>query len=337
MRIFLSHASPSKPFVREFRSFLPPFLNTWLDEDSLEWGSLIQEKLENAIRAEIDVVVIFLDEAASASEWVIKELRWAFDEERRQHRKIILPIVFPKTDIQQLVPDLDKRLFLRLKDFTRSSVQTLANEATIKLFQIVCENYAVARSAGSRSTEISSSFPSEFKERIRTATTILQVGVHLRTDLTAFHEEYTQVLKNGGKIRFLVCKPGGHAIEMASMRFKGKYEPKHEIERLNSSLDTIRQLVESYPKQAKLRAIDFLWGYSALLVNEAFDDGEVYVERYTFQTHGGTQKPKSAYRKGSQWYELISSELTALWNAATSPKPPSSPTKKRLTKGKSGR
>ena len=38
MKIFLSPRSRDKALVREFRSLLLKFLDTWLDEDSLSWG-----------------------------------------------------------------------------------------------------------------------------------------------------------------------------------------------------------------------------------------------------------------------------------------------------------
>ena len=71
MRIFLSHCSRDKALVREFRSMLPSFLNTWLDEDSLSWGDSFSTELRTTIQSGVDFLIIFLDTEALNSKWVM--------------------------------------------------------------------------------------------------------------------------------------------------------------------------------------------------------------------------------------------------------------------------
>ena len=142
MKIFLSHRSRDKALVREFKDLLPSFLETWLDEDSLSWGESFPAELKSIIQSGIDFLIIFLDRDALSSKWVMQELAWAMQRERELKRAFILPILLEVVASQDLPAGLSERLFLRLSDFSRSSVEELAKRATIKLFQLVVESYS---------------------------------------------------------------------------------------------------------------------------------------------------------------------------------------------------
>jgi len=142
MRIFLSHRSRDKALVREFRELLPGFLSTWLDEDSLSWGDSFPAELKSTIQSGVDFLIIFLDEDALKSKWVVQEFEWAIQRERELKRTFVLPIVLEAVAAEKLPAGISERLFLRLSDFTQSSVEELARKATLKLFQLVVESYA---------------------------------------------------------------------------------------------------------------------------------------------------------------------------------------------------
>lgn len=142
MRIFLSHRSRDKPLVREFRELLPGFLTTWLDEDSLSWGESFPAELKSTIQAGVDFLIIFLDQDALRSKWVIQELEWALQREQELKRTFVLPICLETVEAEALPFGMSERLFLRLSDFTHSSIEELARKATLKLFQLVVESYA---------------------------------------------------------------------------------------------------------------------------------------------------------------------------------------------------
>jgi hypothetical protein len=104
MRIFLSHRSRDKALLREFRSQLPSFLETGLDEESLSWGDSFPTELKLSIQSGVDFLIIFLDNDALSSEWVKQELEWAIEREKelREHlsyqycsQKLLLRICRP--------------------------------------------------------------------------------------------------------------------------------------------------------------------------------------------------------------------------------------------------
>lgn len=142
MRIFLSHRSRDKALVREFRSLLPRFLDTWLDEESLSWGDSFPSELRSSIQSGVDFLIIFLDNDALNSEWVKQELEWAIEREKELKRTFVLPILLEEVASENLPAGFSERLSLRLSDFTRASVESLANRATLQLFQLVVESFS---------------------------------------------------------------------------------------------------------------------------------------------------------------------------------------------------
>lgn len=142
MKIFLSHPSRDKALVREIKELFPSFLNTWLDEDSLCWGESFPARLKSTIQSGIDFLLIFLNKDALNSKWVMQELEWAMQRERELKRTFVLPILLEAVASENLPAGLSERLFLRLSDQSRPSVEDLAKRITMKLFQLVVESYS---------------------------------------------------------------------------------------------------------------------------------------------------------------------------------------------------
>lgn len=143
MRIFLSHRSRDTALVREFKGLLPSFLETWLDEESLAWGVSFPTELKSAIQSGVDFLIIFLDDDALSSDWIKQELEWALERERELKRTFVLPILLEDVPPEKLPVGFSDRLHLRLNDFSHASVEALAGQATLKLFQLVIQSYSV--------------------------------------------------------------------------------------------------------------------------------------------------------------------------------------------------
>jgi hypothetical protein len=142
MRIFLSHRGRDKALIREFKALLPGFLDAWLDEDSLSWGESFPAELKTTIQSGVDFLIIFLDNDAVKSKWVVQELEWAIQRERELKRTFVLPILLEAIPSENLPEGISERVFLRLSDYTHASVEDLAKRATLKLFQLVIQSYS---------------------------------------------------------------------------------------------------------------------------------------------------------------------------------------------------
>ncbi len=141
MQIFLSHSSRQKPLVREVRKCLPNHLGTWLDEERLLFGDEIATSIEHTIKIDTDYVLLFIDAFAAASPWVRREIEWTLEAERLAGRTILLPITIEEAAVQLFdLPDLQRRKYLVLRDFSEASVHGLAEAISGELFALVCRD-----------------------------------------------------------------------------------------------------------------------------------------------------------------------------------------------------
>jgi len=146
MQIFLSHSSKQKPLVREVVRNLPKYISIWVDEDKLLFGDDITVSLEETIKFDTDYVIVFLDEYASASGWVAKELEWAIEAEKTHNRIILLTVVLDENAFQKIKNiEIQKRKYVSLKDYSESSIHALAAEITSELFALVCRDMDALR------------------------------------------------------------------------------------------------------------------------------------------------------------------------------------------------
>ena len=142
MKIFLSHASQFKPTVKNLIIYLPANITTWLDEGNLIWGDQLTPTFENAIKTEVDYVVVFINELAGRSPWVQNELRWALEREKELKRSVVLPVFLRSEgdNVFSYFPDLVDRKNIQVYDYTEFGLKTAADQLTANLFSLICED-----------------------------------------------------------------------------------------------------------------------------------------------------------------------------------------------------
>lgn len=134
MKIFLSHASESKPLVRRLTEPLPPHVAIWLDRDMMAPGQRFGPRIETAIRRECDFVLVFIDEYALASDWVKRETGLALERQTALQRTYVLPVLLQDVGsrMTELGIDPEEMLYLDATDRSEpgiaASARTLADE-----------------------------------------------------------------------------------------------------------------------------------------------------------------------------------------------------------------
>lgn len=102
-RIFLSHSSVDKPFVRSLRDRLTSEdYPCWVDEVEIKVGFSLRRSIENGIVTSGYFVIVLTPEAV-ASEWVQRELDVALVREIRQKNVFILPILLRDCTIHPML------------------------------------------------------------------------------------------------------------------------------------------------------------------------------------------------------------------------------------------
>jgi hypothetical protein len=90
-------------------------------------------------------LIIFLDKVSLDSKWVKQELEWALAREKKLGRIFVLPILLEDIPSSDLPKELSERLQLRLSDFSKTSVESLGNQATLALFKLVVDCFSTVQ------------------------------------------------------------------------------------------------------------------------------------------------------------------------------------------------
>src|SRR5690349_5788526 len=104
LRVFLSHSSQDKPFVRQLANFLErgDLAEPWLDEREIAPGENIvlkvQEGLENA-----HVALVILSPASVASNWVSEEWTAKFWQQVKSGKVTVVPVLYQDCKIPALL------------------------------------------------------------------------------------------------------------------------------------------------------------------------------------------------------------------------------------------
>jgi hypothetical protein len=115
MKVFISHSSKDKKFVRTLKDDLNENgIETFFDEDSLDLGDSLKERLDVALD-ESDYFLIILSPSAVASDWVKYELNEAIKLFNNKTLNKIIPIkyrecIFPKELEKLLYADLSQEV-----------------------------------------------------------------------------------------------------------------------------------------------------------------------------------------------------------------------------------
>ena len=142
LRIFMCHSSRDKSTVREISDVLEqqlPGATRWIDENELGVGDYLTECIKAAIGKSDQFFVPLISDRSVTSDWVKKELAWAFEEEERQKQVLVLPVVLDDTggsvleDLREgwsadLIEKLDEKVRLTIHDFTDMEIESKARQ-----------------------------------------------------------------------------------------------------------------------------------------------------------------------------------------------------------------
>ena len=105
-RIFLSHSSVDKPFVRRLASELRiSGGDIWIDEVEINVGDSLIAKISEGLEASTYLICV-LSEASVSSNWVQQELRLFATEQITRSEKKILPVRLDECKIPYFLQDL---------------------------------------------------------------------------------------------------------------------------------------------------------------------------------------------------------------------------------------
>jgi len=323
MKIFLSHSSRDKALVREIKSYLPNFLDTWLDEEELCWGDRFEKTIERVIESEIDFVIIFLGKDALKSDWVIKEIEWAQKKEENLKRIFLLPILIEFLPVKELPACLSNRLQLKLTNQERSSVKNLADKINDKLYQLIIEQYSNSWnnfSVNSQPLGRVSVYPNHknltkredrLENNLQKELRIFSTTADNYFASTDMYPIIDKKLALGCKIRVLLLDPNTHFF-----KDREKQESSLLKDRQDLSILGFTKLKEIYPNQLALRFFNFAPTYQALII----DDSEIVIALSCYNNRGTIEFPCLEIVNDQNTFQLFKKFTKAFEDAWTNSK-----------------
>jgi hypothetical protein len=160
--IFMSHASPDKPYVRELVAELRKAeITVWFDEDSIAWGESLRPAINKGLINSSYAIVVLSKPFLAERKWTEHELNGLFAREKIG-RFIILPIwhAIEHEDLVNYDPALSDRLAKvsatdGIPDIVRSALQALGRDSVdITVAPEIKQNLAQARERGSEAREL---------------------------------------------------------------------------------------------------------------------------------------------------------------------------------------
>jgi len=102
-RVFLSHSSVDKPFVRMLQQrLMDDGFPSWMDEVEIRVGFSLRRSIESGI-VESSYFVIVLSPDAVESQWVQRELDVALLREIRERNIFLLPVLYKECNIPPMI------------------------------------------------------------------------------------------------------------------------------------------------------------------------------------------------------------------------------------------
>jgi hypothetical protein len=120
MKVFISHSSEDKRFVRKLKEDLNENnIETWVDEDELRLGDSLLQSLEAALEKSSHFLIV-LSNASIDSPWVKIEIEEALNQSKSNAMKKVIPIKYKDCEIPNSLKNL---LFADLSNETREVIR----------------------------------------------------------------------------------------------------------------------------------------------------------------------------------------------------------------------
>ena len=98
-KIFLSHTSDDKPFVRKLAGDLRRYNHTvWIDEAEINIGDSLISKIREGLDS-VDFVAVVLSKKSIESPWVQKEIEIASTREIDEKKVVVLPLLIEDVEL----------------------------------------------------------------------------------------------------------------------------------------------------------------------------------------------------------------------------------------------
>jgi hypothetical protein len=162
-------------------------------------------------------------------------------------------------------------------------------------------------------------YPPDIKTHLKRAKTAVFWGTAFAKFIPDLRDDIEERLKHGLKVRFLLIKPLGAALEMANLRGRREDELCRPDD-LNRSLYTLSSLAKTSPGTLECKVIDYLALYTMVSFDAEIGTGRMFVWLATLGIPN-TQRPmfELTVNDDPEWFGFFAQQFELTWNKATEP------------------
>jgi hypothetical protein len=158
-------------------------------------------------------------------------------------------------------------------------------------------------------------YPKTVNNDIENARELWLVGYHLEGTLRDRLVTFKQKLERGEKIKIILLNPESEAALYANESLYVPMAPGLFKQRIEISLDTIKQMSKDYPANLEVRLSSSPVPFGAYAMNLDAPNAVMYIEIYKYKSE--IKEPHFVlYKKDVTWFKLYHDQLNALWKNA---------------------
>lgn len=324
MKIFVSHSSKQKFFVKEFKRLLPFNIALWIDEMEINIGDNLYNSIQNAIQNECDLFILIIDNYSISSDWVSLEMKIALEMEAMLGRTFLLPIVVDIEAWKSLSnPAITSRKYLRCYDNTDSTLNALVNEFVTELFSIVIKINESQKNLlsqpkfnTSKEIEAENSFytlddkmNSNFPDIVRGAKSVSILARTAVNLLGQYERNFIELLKNECGVKFIFISPKSEASKYVYGSNPEIFE--ENIRRMSLHLNALKRKA---PDFFSSHCIQHAPTMSLILIEkENESENFIIVQLYFLHSRISRDRPLFKVSFSDKWYNAFKAEFDQLW------------------------
>jgi hypothetical protein len=144
---------------------------------------------------------------------------------------------------------------------------------------------------------------------------VLMIGVSLKRTIKNNYALLKNKLSKGHTVRVLIIDPNSFSAELAGKRPYENVDLERTKNSINSSLNSLCRLEESYPNKLEIRVIDYPLSFGGLFMySKKSVSSMLFLEHYTYKVKNEDMPKVVLKRKDGFWFDFFHDQGEALWS-----------------------
>ncbi len=159
----------------------------------------------------------------------------------------------------------------------------------------------------------------DLSHEIATAKNVEVLGVALSSTSSRYYSQFSQLLSNGGSLKFIMSETSTNLIDLMVLRSKSIRDKESQLHTCHGNLARTKSLMQfaSNPEAIQIRAIPYIPSLGMISIEKANEPPTIYIHLVSFRNFGGSNPAfKVTKQTDLYWYEFFSKQFDGYWEVA---------------------